>query len=105
VKTTYEWVVEQMEPDWDPADADADIVDTCAFETLGEALAFADQCGCPCAIGLRRDRGDDTNGIVDRGMAYSGDARFDDGAAIPKRFRADLDSQKPCAHFNPYGAA
>jgi hypothetical protein len=98
LKVTYEWIVEQM-------DAEGDIYDTSAFDTLPEAQAFAALCDMPCDIGLRRDRGDDLNGIVDRGTAYSGDARFDDGAEVPQRFRALLDSLPTCAHFNPHGAA
>lgn len=104
MKTTYEWVVEQMELDWTPDDEDGDIFDTSGFDTLADALAFADTCDRPCVISLRRERGDDCHGSVERGMAYSGDAQFDDGADIPQRFRALLDAQQPCAHFNPYGS-
>ena len=79
MRVSYEFVTEVMDGD--------EIADTFAFDTFAEALAFADPGNVIC---LRRDRGDDLHGIVDRQYAYAGATEFDAGAAIPRRLLADF---------------
>lgn len=95
--TVYEFVVETLDYYDGHEPGNPDIIDTSGFDTLPEALAFANQCEEPWRIALRRDVGNDVEGLTDRGYAYP-DAngrlpeRFEtcdgaqDGANVPKRF-------------------
>ena len=94
--TTYEFVVETL--DFYPGCGDdPDIIDTSGWETLEEAHLFAMQCEEPWRIVLRRDTGNDAEGITERYYAYpEADGRlpdimetgmgFRDGPPVPKRF-------------------
>lgn len=91
--TTYEFVVEQMES----CNDDADIIDTSGFDRMDEAIEFRNQCNeWPTRICLRRDTGNDLEGITERYYAYASNGvlqdRFEscmgaqDGPPVPKRF-------------------
>lgn len=91
--TRYEWIVEEV-------DADLDVIDTCAWDTAADAARYmrehlpAD--GSHFEFGLTRNVGDDDVGLQDREWAYVEPPahvlpeRFDGGAAVPKRFIAEL---------------
>ena len=94
---TYEFVVEQLDRSAGSS-SEPDIIDTSAFDTLAEATSFARSCNEPSRIALRRDVGNDLDGLTDRCYAYpDGDGwlpeRFEtadglqDGPAVPARFR------------------
>lgn len=89
--TTYEWVVEEMDPT-DPEE----IVDTSGYATLAEAREWASLSDMPTVISLRRDVAEVDPGcepdLVDRQYAYPGATEFEGGAAIPKRFQRDFAS-------------
>lgn len=76
--TSYEWVTETI-------DEYGDIVDTNGWRTLTEAIKSAEGEELKCTISLRRDIGDDIEGLQDRTQAYSANG-FDNGSNIPTRF-------------------
>lgn len=89
--TTYEFVVETL----DELD---DIIDTSGFDTLDEASLCAQQCDEPWRIALRRDTGNDVEGLTERYYAYPDKNGklpermetcdgAEDGPNVPKRFR------------------
>ena len=96
--TTYEFVVETL--DFYPGcESDPDIIDCPAFDNLDEAIAYASSCEELWRIVLRRDSGNDIEGITDRFYADPDEAGylpermetasgFKDGPVVPKRFRA-----------------
>lgn len=98
METIYEFVVEELDF-YEGCGDDPDIIDVNAFDTLKEAAAFAAKCDGPWRIALRRDTGNEAEGLTDRFYAYP-DASgklpetfesatgFQDGPAVPKRFRA-----------------
>lgn len=94
--TTYEFVVETLDP-YEGCDGNPDILDTCAFDTLKEAHEYALSCEEPWRICLRRDTGNDGEGITERYYAYpdtdgklpermESGHEFNDGPDVPKRF-------------------
>lgn len=96
--TTYEFVVEELDF-YEGCGDDPDIIDVNAFDTMQEAAAYAEQCGNPWRIALQRNTGNDADGLTSRFYTYP-DANgklpeyfesatgFQDGPAVPKRFRA-----------------
>lgn len=94
--TSYEFVVETL--DFYPgALDDPDIIDCPAFESLEEAASYAASCEEPWRIALRRDRGNDAGGLIERHYAYPDDeGRLPDtmetatgradGPGVPRRF-------------------
>lgn len=95
--TTYEFVVEELDF-YEGCGDDPDIIDCVGFDTLAEATAYAAQCDNPWRIALRRDTGNDAEGLTSRFYAYpdatgrlperfeSGNG-FQDGPDVPKRFQ------------------
>lgn len=94
---TYEWVVETLDF-YDGCYDDPDIIDTSGWNTLEEAYNFALKCEEPWRIALRRDVGNDVDGLTDRSYAYPDENgrlpdRFEtmmgaqDGAKIPKKYK------------------
>lgn len=94
--TSYEFVVETLDF-YDGCGDDPDIIDTSGFEDMEEAHQFALSCEEPWRICLRRDTGNEEEGIVDRYYAYPNvdgimQSRFetcvgaDDGPNVPLRF-------------------
>ncbi len=76
----YEWVVEEMDGE--------EILNVSAFGKLSEAKIFSE--GLNVSIALRRDVGNDLDGITDRQYAYAGDVEFEHGAKIPKHLLGDF---------------
>lgn len=67
--TVYEFVVETL--DWyDPRHPDPDIIDVNVFDTLADAQAYTSQLTQTWRVALRRDRGNNVNGMLDRFYAY-----------------------------------
>lgn len=96
--TKYEFVVETLDF-YQGCDGEPDIVDCPAFDTLGEASRYASLCEHPWRIALRRDSGNEAEGLTSRFYAYpDSDGRlpgkmetgsgFADGPSVPGRFRA-----------------
>lgn len=93
--TTYEFVVEQIDP-LDLGEDDPDIYDTSGFDTMEEARKFKGMIDNPSRICLRRDTGNDVEGLIDRYYAYVTDSKLQeqfescvgaaDGPMVPKRF-------------------
>jgi hypothetical protein len=94
--TTYEFVVETLDIYAGCGD-DPDIIDTSGWETLDAAHRFAQSCDEPWRIVLRRDTGNDAEGITDRYYAYpDGTGTLpavmetfmggEDGPAVPQKF-------------------
>lgn len=92
--TSYEFVVETLDGEGD----DPDILDTVPFDTLAEARGYAIACDDPWRIALRRDRGNEAEGLIERHYAYPGESGrlpermesatgFQDGPLVPVRFR------------------
>ena len=89
---TYEWIVEELEG------PEQDIRDVTHFDTLAPAMRLATALhneGKSVAVGLVRDVWNDIDeNLDDRQWAYSEDGampvKFDGGAAIPKRFLAEV---------------
>lgn len=95
---TYEFVVETLDFYVGCGD-DPDIIECPEFDTLREAAAYAAACDEPWRIALRRDTGNDLEGVTSRFYAYpdSGgrlparmESAFglDDGPDVPARFRS-----------------
>jgi hypothetical protein len=96
--TTYEFVVETL--DYYPGCGDdPDIIDPIPFDTLAEAAVYAARCEELWRISLRRDTGNEDEGLIDRWYAYTDASgmlteRMEDmigaqnGPLVPKRFRA-----------------
>ena len=95
--TTYEFVVETLDY-YDGCGGDPDIIDCPAFDTLPDAKSYAEACEEPWRIALRRDVGNDAEGITERHYAYPDEtgrmpermesaSGVDDGPPVPKRFR------------------
>lgn len=85
--TWYEWKVEEK-------DGDGDILDVHHYSTLGQAKRAAPSNPEEFDICLVWNQGDDCDGVTDRKHAYldaSGNLPefFDEGGAVPKRFRKD----------------
>ncbi len=96
MSTFYEFVVETLEFYTGCGD-DPDIIDTSAFETLSEAEKFTKGIEEPWRIALRRDTGDEDEGLTDRWYAYPNENGvlpefFSDAASegpkIPVRFKS-----------------
>lgn len=96
--TTYEFVVETLDY-YEGCGNDPDIIDTSAFDTLAEATDVAMRCDEPWRIALRRDTGNEDEGLTDRWYAYPDhDGRLPElmedmigaqnGPPVPARFRA-----------------
>ena len=95
--TTYEFVVETLDF-YEGCGGDPDIIDCNAWDTLEQALAFAKQCEEPWRIALRRDVGNDVDGLTDRSYAYPDTTgklpeyftygADEEGPKVPKRFAA-----------------
>ncbi len=90
---TYEWVVETLDY-YQDALGDSDIIDTCAFPSYNKALNAALNCDEKYwQIALRRDVGNDVDGLTDRLYAYpASDGQlpeyFDDSnVKIPQIYR------------------
>lgn len=95
--TTYEFVVETLDY-YDGCGDNPDIIDCPAFDTMADATAYAETCDEPWRIALRRDTGNDAEGLTERYYAYpdasgrlpermeSADGA-EDGPDVPKRFR------------------
>lgn len=95
--TSYEFVVETLDF-YEGCGGNPDIIDCPAFETLEEATAYAAACDEPWRIALRRDTGNDAEGVTSRFYAYpdhggrlpeimeSADGAHD-GPVVPQRFR------------------
>lgn len=94
--TTYEFVIEELDFYTGCGD-DPDIIDCPAFDTLGEALKYAKSVEGDWRLALRRDTGNDCEGLTERYYAYVGsngcfqetmetatDAQ--DGPKTPKKF-------------------
>jgi hypothetical protein len=94
---SYAWTVEVLEDEYN------DIEENDFRDTYAEALKAAEAMkkdlkpGRHIEIGLVRDQGDEVDGIQDRQWAYVGwkedgklPARFDGGAAVPKRFHKEV---------------
>lgn len=90
--TTYEFVLETV-------DEHDDIIDTSGFDTMKEAHEYALMCDEPWRICLRRDTGNNVEGITDRFYAYpDANGRLPqrmetcddagDGPNVPKKYRA-----------------
>lgn len=90
----YEWVVERIDPDSE------DILD-CSYwpedkraEAQALANAWRDE-GKVVDFGLSRGVWDEDDGLIARGYLYEGPSgwpdplRFDDGSAVPKRFKLE----------------
>lgn len=99
---TYEFVVEMLDY-YEGCAGDPDIIDPVPFETLEDAEKFARAFASPdeptpWRICLRRDRGNEAEGLIERHYAYpdehgklpermeSGHG-FNDGPLVPKRFQ------------------
>lgn len=94
--TTYEFVVEEL--DFYPGCGDdPDIIDTSAFDTMTEARRFmAQPFDNPVRLCLRRDTGNEAEGLTDRFYAYPVNGRLpdrfesctgaEDGPPVPSRF-------------------
>ena len=96
----YEFTVETL-VDYGDGSTPDDIEDVNFFDTLAEAKAFADDrvaWGEIVCLGLRRDEGNDIEGIVARGYAYPDESGklpervetaqgLQDEAPVPARFR------------------
>lgn len=89
---TYEWVTEEL----DGFGEDPEIIDTYASDTYAEALAKGIRVGGAFRVGLRRDRGDNVEGLLERHYAYVTGGKLqttmescdgaEDGPPTPKRF-------------------
>ena len=92
----YEFVVETLDF-YDGCEDNPDIIDTSGYDTLKEAEEIASACDEPWRIALRRDVGDDLEGVVDRAYAYpDANGRLpeyftygmgEEGPRVPNRFR------------------
>lgn len=96
--TTYEFVVETLDYYEDCGD-NPDIIDTSGFDTMLEAIDYAATIDeLPWRICLRRDTGNEYEGLTERYYAYP-DANgklpermesghdFNDGPLVPKEFQ------------------
>lgn len=93
--TTYEFVVETLDFYTGCGD-DPDVMDTWGFDTLAKATAFTTGFKDPWRIALRRDVGDEDEGLTDRAYAYpDADGRLpeymtygagEEGPRVPVRF-------------------
>lgn len=94
---SYEYVVETL--DWyEGCGDDPDIIDTNAFDKLDDAERYATLCDEPWRIALRRDYGNDIEGLLTRFYAYPDETGklpeimetatgYADGPNVPNRFR------------------
>lgn len=82
----YEWVVEQV-------DEHDDIQDTYAVDSYQEALKEDSTYARKC-IALKRDKGNDDDGVVERGYAYVVDGnieeRFCSGQKVPAKYLREV---------------
>lgn len=93
---TYEWVTEELDA---PGD-DPEILDTYASATYAEAVEKGKSSDGPYRIALRRDRGNDTEGLIERHYAYVIAGKLsaimetcdgaEDGPTVPKRFLVEV---------------
>jgi hypothetical protein len=95
--TVFEFVVETLDY-YKGCGSSPDIIDCPAFDTLNNAAEYAKDCEEPWRIALRRDTGNDEEGLMSRFYAYpdaegrlqdtmeSADGAHD-GPAVPGRFR------------------
>ena len=95
-QVTYEFVVETL--DFYPGCGDdPDILDTVAFDSMEEAHTWALYCEDPWRICLRRDVGNENEGLVGREYAYPKEdgylrSRFEtysgvyEGTIVPKKY-------------------
>lgn len=93
----YEFVVETLDF-YEDCGNDPDIIDTNAFQTLRDAYDYTKSCDEPWRICLRRDVGNDLEGLIERHYAYpdmtgqlpeifESAMGFQDGSDVPVRFR------------------
>lgn len=93
--TTYEFVVEELDF-YEGCGDDPDIIDCPAFESLKEALDYASTVEIPWRLALRRDTGNDFDGLISRYYAYVENGHFQeymesasgmkDGPKTPQKF-------------------
>lgn len=94
--TYYEFVVETLDT-YPGCGDDPDIIDTSAFDSLEEAHNFAKLCEESWRIALRRDTGNQDEGLTERYYAYPDDSGqlpqnmetamgFEDGPKIPSKY-------------------
>lgn len=93
---TYEYVLETLDF-YEGCGDNPDIIDTSGYDTLYDAHKVALKCDEPWRIALRRDVGNDLDGITDRAYAYpDASGRLpeyftygagEEGPRVPNRFR------------------
>lgn len=83
----YEWVCEYWTLDGQ------DIIDSDYGPKLADVYPprFDNLCS-KAKVALKRDVGNNDDGLLDRGYAYSGDTHFSCGHKVPQRFLKDLNS-------------
>ncbi len=81
MRTTYEWIAETMDGE--------DAVDVRGADTLADLAPEPHE-----HVGLCKSIGDEDEGVIHRTWAYLQSGKlpetFEDGSAIPKRFRKEL---------------
>jgi len=93
VKSCYEWKCE-----WCYDDQYQDIIDYEHSEKVSEVWppkrTVVSEVGIPvfARLVLVKDIGSESNGLIDRGHAYFGDAEFDNDMKVPKKYLAIFES-------------